>query len=403
MGGGNGGRTPAGALRRVMRGRDPEEVHRAATPLELLFDLTFVVAVAQAAAELHHGLAEGHPGSSLAGYAAVFFAIWWAWMNFSWFASAYDTDDVAYRVLTLVQMAGVLVLAAGVQPAFEDRDFTVIVIGYVVMRIALVAQWLRAAAEHPRGRDATLRYAVGIALAQAGWVAWLWAPEAWAWPLFLLLAAIELVVPAWAEVGGLRTPWHAGHIAERYGLFTIIVLGEVVLATLSAVRRGVSEGGLSADLMLVALGALLLVFSLWWIFFSGAEVRLPTLRVALTWGYAHYVVFGAIAAIGSGLAVALDHVLHHAHLSARAAALTVAVPVAVVLAVLTFLHRLTAVGAVEHVLVVAAGALVVVALGVAASAIGVGGAVLGMGLAVTATLVANLVVVRHRGRGEGTP
>ncbi len=75
----------------------------------------------------------------------VFFAIWWAWMNFTWFASAYDVDDVPYRLLALVQMGGVLVLAAGVPSAFEHQDFFGITLGYFIMRIGLVAQWVRAA------------------------------------------------------------------------------------------------------------------------------------------------------------------------------------------------------------------------------------------------------------------
>jgi low temperature requirement protein LtrA len=82
----------------------------------------------------------------------VFFAIWWAWVNFTWFASAYDTDDVAYRLLTFVQIVGVLILAAGVPAAFVHGDFTVMTIGYVVMRVALVTQWLRAAHGDPSGR-----------------------------------------------------------------------------------------------------------------------------------------------------------------------------------------------------------------------------------------------------------
>lgn len=125
--------------------RSREESHRAATPLELFFDLCFVVAVAQAGAELVHAVAEGHAGEGIINYAMIFFAIWWAWMNFTWFASAYDNDDVLYRVVTLVQIAGVLILAAGVSRAFEEHDFLVVYIGYVVMRLALASQWLRAA------------------------------------------------------------------------------------------------------------------------------------------------------------------------------------------------------------------------------------------------------------------
>ena len=93
-----------------------------------------------------------------AGYLLVFFAIWWAWMNFTWFASAYDTDDVPYRLLTLLQMAGVLVLAAGVPAAFDDRDFARHRLGYVVMRIALVAPVAPGGARRP-GRAAAPRCA----------------------------------------------------------------------------------------------------------------------------------------------------------------------------------------------------------------------------------------------------
>ncbi len=101
-------------LRIPMTARTVDEPHRAATPLELLFDLTFVVAVAALVTQLGHGVAEGHAAEAVGPFLQVFFAIWWAWMNFTWFASSYDTDDVPYRLLTLLQMGGVLVLAAGV-------------------------------------------------------------------------------------------------------------------------------------------------------------------------------------------------------------------------------------------------------------------------------------------------
>ena len=98
---------PAALRRRVpMTGRPVDEEHRVATPLELLFDLTFVVAVAQVAAELAHGIGDGKVADSLLGYVMVFFAIWWARMNFTWFASACDTDDVPYRLLALCRWRG---------------------------------------------------------------------------------------------------------------------------------------------------------------------------------------------------------------------------------------------------------------------------------------------------------
>jgi low temperature requirement protein LtrA len=162
---------------RPMRARSADEDHRAATPLELFFDLCFVVAVAQAAASLHHALAEDHISQAIVGYPTVFFAIWWAWMNFTWYSSAYDTDDVVYRLATLVQIAGVLILAAGVPRAFDDRDFGVVTLGYAVMRTALVFQWLRAAHGDPEHRSTARRFALGVSLCMVGWIALLVIPE----------------------------------------------------------------------------------------------------------------------------------------------------------------------------------------------------------------------------------
>ncbi|MCX2730058.1 low temperature requirement protein A [Saccharopolyspora sp. NFXS83] len=375
----------------VMRARDPREGHRAATPLELLFDLCFVVAVSQAATQWHHALSEGHAGSGLAGYLMVFFAIWWAWMNFTWFASAYDTDDVPYRLLTLLQMAGVLVLAAGVPAAFTEYDFTVITLGYVLMRVAMIGQWLRAAAEHPEGRRTALRYAAGITVVQLGWIARLALPQPWGLIGFVALAVAERLVPIWAEYRGESTSWHPEHIAERYGLLTIIVLGEVILATLAGVQDAISEHGLSPTVLLVILGGLVLVFSLWWIYFTGAETTFESLRTALVWGYGHYLIFASIAAVGSGLHTALNIAEHTAHTSVRADAFALAVPVGVFLLVLLFLHRLTGTGAVGRPIIIAVGAVLVLALAAASDALGIGATVLAIGLATAATLAAELV------------
>ena len=160
---------------RPMKPRDPHEAHRTATSLELLFDLVTVIAIASAAAGLHHAIAEGHIAAGIIQFAAAFFAIWWAWMNYTWFASAYDNDDTLFRLLTMIIMGGALTLASGITAFFESTDLTLMVIGYVIMRLAIVALWLRAAQADLAGRRTALWYAVGIAIVQAYWVVLLFA------------------------------------------------------------------------------------------------------------------------------------------------------------------------------------------------------------------------------------
>ncbi|MET8123251.1 low temperature requirement protein A [Micromonospora sp. NPDC005189] len=320
---------------RPMRPRRRDEPHRAATPLELFFDLCFVVAVAQAASSLHHDVAEGHLGHAATSYVMVFFAIWWSWMNFTWFASAYDTDDDVYRITTLVQISGALILAAGVPRAFADGDFTVITYGYVVMRLAAVVQWSRAAAGDPTHRAAARRYAIGVTVVQLGWLLRLLLPAEWGVASFVLLGLADLLVPAVAERPGM-TPWHPRHIAERYGLFTLIVLGETVLAISVAIQTGLDAG--EHGLWSLAAAGAIIVFALWWLYFDRPNEAPDRLPYSLIWGYGHYLIFAAVAAVGAGLGVSVDLRRHLAHVSGITAGYAVAVPIAVFLLAVWVLH-----------------------------------------------------------------
>ncbi|MGH9273390.1 MAG: low temperature requirement protein A [Acidimicrobiales bacterium] len=330
-----------------MAPRDPDEAHRASTPLELFLDLTFVVAIAQASSSLHHGLVDGHAGEVLVAFPFAFFAIWWAWMNFTWFASAYDTDDAIYRLAVFVQMVGVLILAAGMPRVFAEQDYAIGVVGYVVMRLAMVGQWLRAASAHPAGRRCAHRYALGIALLQMGWVLRLALPDTAGYVAFFVLGAAELAIPLWAEASG-RTTWHPRHIAERYGLFTIIVLGESVLAATLGVQAALDADSSLGDVAPVIVGGLLIVFSMWWVYFDmPGEAAVERVRVAFAerltapflWGYGHYFVFAGAAATGAGLAVAVDQAVGHSALSDLEAGFTITVPVTVYLVSVWLIHR----------------------------------------------------------------
>lgn len=393
---------------RPMAPRDPAEAHRTATPLELLFDLVFVVAIASAAAELHHGLSANHL-SAVVGFVLVFFAIWWAWMSFTWFASAYDCDDVVYRVLTFTIMSGSLLLAAGVPDLFDDGQSGVVVAGYAVMRLAMVALWLRAAAAHPEGRRTALTYALGITAVQLLWIARLLLHGGEALlTTFLLLVLAELAVPVVAERVGAPMPFHPRHVAERYGLLTIIVLGEVILASVQAVQGALAapavtapagheppsaSGGISGSLAMLVVGALLLVFSLWWLYFKREHADLIGQGRRITWvfGYVHIIVFASVAAVGAALAAAVDVLQHAGVASTRTVALALAVPIALYALTLAGLH---AAADRDRSVLLAAGLMSAATVAVALLGLDMGLTVLLMGL-VAAAAVGQHIVASH--------
>ena len=391
-------------IRMRMTGRSTDETHRVSSPLELLFDLTFVVAIAQVASQLAGRIAEGHAASGIGPYLMVFFAIWWAWMNFTWFASAYDTDDVPYRLLTLVQMGGVLVLAAGVPSAFAAENFTAITIGYVIMRIAQVSQWVRAGVEHPEGRSTALRYATGISLVQVGWVVRLALPaEAGLWS-FVVLAAADLSVPLWAERTG-TTAWHPHHIAERYGLFTIIVLGESVAAATIGVQQGLEHSGLTVPLVTIAASGLVILFALWWLYFlepSGDGLEAHR-RLSYFWGYGHYFVFASLAALGAGLEVAVERGAGQVQTPDAAVAYAIAIPVAVFMVLLWVLHAPLVDELVIRPVAIVVAAAAVLLLPLASPLIGLEGTVVGVAVVVAALTAVTIVDRAYRASREPTP
>ncbi|MDT5182587.1 MAG: hypothetical protein QOI29_745, partial [Mycobacterium sp.] len=277
-------------------------------------------------------------------------AICWAWINFSWFASAYDTDDWIYRLLTMLQMVGVIIMALGFPPMFEsiehghNVDNRVMVAGYVVMRIALVAQWLRAAKQDPEHRSACLTYAVVVSVAQVGWAATIFLhttlPVTFA--IVALLIGVEFLGPVIAETRKGGTPWHAHHITERYGLLTIIALGEGVVGTVASLSAVVGAQGWSFDAVFVVVAGVGLTFGMWWTYFivPQADVLSAHRERSFWFGYLPIVTFGAIVATGAGLHAAAYYIEHHSKLGSVETVASVAVPVGIYIVSVYLLYGL---------------------------------------------------------------
>jgi len=188
-------------------------------------------------------------------------------------------------------------------------------------------QWLRASGADPERCASARRYAAGIAVMQVAWVGSLFL-RSFGLPVFAAAAAGEMLVPVWAERAS-RTSWHPHHIAERYGLLTLIVLGESILSATSAVQAAMAAGERLSSLVPIIVGGLLIVYSMWWIYFDRpAHDLLTSFRRAFIWGYGHYFVFAAAAAVGAGLGVAVDSAGAQAPIDPVVAGLAVTAPVA---------------------------------------------------------------------------
>lgn len=338
---------------RRMAGRDAAEAHRAATPLELLFDLTFVAAFGVAGNQLASAIAHGDIAAGVGGFCFAMVAIVWAWINYSWFASAFDTDDWLFRVLTMVQMAGVVVLAIALPQVFASLERgqqianEVMVAGYVVMRVAVIAQWWRAAHGNPKYRSVAKTYAMVIGIAQVGWVVLIFLPLD---PFGFLIGALVVSTIDWASPiiaetkgfrhGGGATPWHPHHIAERYALLAIIALGETVFGTLVAAQAVTdAEGWSVSSIAVIGLG-IVMAFALWWVYFMVPSAPILAVRrsKALVWGYGHIALFAAIAAVGAGLHVIGYVYDEHYHVSTLTAISSIAIPVLAFMVTLYLLH-----------------------------------------------------------------
>jgi low temperature requirement protein LtrA len=336
--------------RRRFTGRDPDEAHRVATPLELLYDLTIVVAFGTAADQFAHYVADDHIAAGVGGFAFAAVAVSWTWLNYTWFASAYDTDDWVFRLATMVQMVGVIVVSLGLPQLFASIDhgdtleLGVVVAGYVIMRVALLFLWWQVSRHDPRHRSTARAYITWVGIAQVGWVALAIAglPIAPTIAIYLVLIGLELLGPFLSERKG-GTPWHPHHIAERYGLLVIITLGEVILGTVAALNAVVhGEAGWTVDAAALAVAGVGLAFGCWWMYFSlpWAEPLARHRELGWRFGYGHLIMFGSLAAMGGGLHVAAYGLEGEAKISSTAIVLSVAIPVAVYVLMLYTLYSL---------------------------------------------------------------
>ncbi|KAB8330768.1 low temperature requirement protein A [Scytonema tolypothrichoides VB-61278] len=285
---------------RLRIGEDSEEERRA-TWLELFYDLVFVVAVSQLAHYLHDHVSL----SGILGFVVLFIPVWWSWIGTTFYANRFDSDDLTHRLLIAVQMLAIAGLAVNVHHGLGE-SCTGFALSYAIGRVVLVVEYVRAGWHIPTARPLTNRYAAGFTIAAVLWAISGFVPSPWRFVFWTLGLIIDFATPLSARKLQLELPPHSSHLPERFGLFTIIVLGEAIVAVVD----GVSEQNWDVLTVIAAVFGLCIAFSLWWVYFdnlggtpiqkSRTEGRITIFNV---WLYTHLpLVMGIVAA---GVAVEL--------------------------------------------------------------------------------------------------
>ncbi|MGH7463131.1 MAG: low temperature requirement protein A, partial [Longimicrobiales bacterium] len=167
-------------------------------------------------------------------------------------------------------------------------------------------------------------------------------PEASCLPVVFgtVLAVIEFAGPVLAERTFGGRPWHAQHIAERYGFFAIIALGEGIVGTVAALSAIIAGEGWTLDTILVGIAGTGLTFGMWWIYelVPSAQILAQHCHRAFVWSFCQIVVIAAIVATGAGLHVSAGFLEQQTHIGALATLLTVALPYGAFLIALEFLY-----------------------------------------------------------------
>ncbi len=282
-----------------LRSGEEAETERHATWLELFYDLVFVAAVAQLATSLGND----YSWTGMLRFCVLFVPVWWAWVGHTFYLTRFDTEDAGHRLLTMAQMAAVASLAVHA-PAALGATSAGFALSYAVVRFILVAEYLRAGRHIPVVRPLTGRYAAGFGAAASIWAISVLVPLPWRFGLWGTALAVDFLTPLTAGMLHVRFPPHLMHLPERFGLFTIIVIGEAVIS----VVFGIGKTGLTFVSAGAGFMGLLISFALWWGYFDGARGAMTRrlqarehVKSYQQWLYAHLPLLMGITAVAVGI------------------------------------------------------------------------------------------------------
>jgi low temperature requirement protein LtrA len=272
-------------------------------------DLAFVISIAALTTMLVHNPTLGGLGL----YLFLFFAVFWAWNQLTWYSTLFDNDDVFFRVMYLSAILSVLILAAAIGQISEGHT-TLFVISYLLLQTCLAAGWSRVLIGRHELRWFSLEYLMGQVMGGAVWLLSLGFPVSQQYYFWVVAVAVHIAAPyvAW-KTTSIDIPIHQNHIVERYCLLTIIVLGE----TLIVVSMGMGSAP-GSEVFLTALFGFVLAACIWWTYFNWdfSDIKQwGAVSNLFFFGYGHFVVYLAIGAFGAGVEIASHSAAHGGHLT----------------------------------------------------------------------------------------
>lgn len=308
-----------------------------ATWLELFFDLVFVLAIS----ELANYLSSHLTLAGLLGFAGLFVVVWWAWLSFTFFSDQFDPDHVVYRLVMLLIMLCSIILAVNIKEAFSN-DARAFILLYAILQALLTLLYLWGRRDQEARIWAT-QFALGFAIATVLWLASLWALPPLRYLLWGLALLIEIMTPLIVTLRLKKRPVYVSHIPERLGVFTLIVLGELIVH----IGSGLAGTNWQFSRAVTAIASFIIAACLWWLYFDRVDVAViqrsqaeqsgssRELVRSFIWSYAHVAIFAGLAIISVGITLAIQQ-----EGGPSVASLTLGLGCALTLLVITFVHQI---------------------------------------------------------------
>jgi low temperature requirement protein LtrA len=274
-----------------------DQGERHATWLELFFDLVFVISIA----EVVHTLEDYRGLGDFLGTAGLFVAVWWAWVGYTVYADRFDTDDLLHRVLVLAGMLAVVAMALSVHDALHGGSVQ-FALAFVTVRGIVLLLNARARRHAAAARPLLTLYLVAFAVGASLWLVSVFVPEPARYMLWGVALVLELSAPWVGRHQIEKAPIHASHLVERFGLFTLIVLGESVIS----VAQGAAKVDWTAATGVAAIGGFLVVACLWWLYFDRLDDgSIRSVLRGLVWNYAHLPLLAGLVSVAVGTEFAI--------------------------------------------------------------------------------------------------